>query len=112
MRATSSISVAVASRRGSAVSSPVGVGEQHEQVGAPTRLATSAASRSLSPKRISSSATASFSLTTGTTPSASSGGQRVARVQVLPAVREVGGREQHLADGQAHRGEGVAPAPT
>ena len=37
-----------------------------------TRCATSAASRSLSPKRISSVATVSFSLTTGTTPSASS----------------------------------------
>ena len=36
-----------------------------------SRLATSAAKRSLSPKRISSSAMASFSLTIGTTPSPS-----------------------------------------
>ena len=40
-----------------------GVGEHHEHVGR-IRLATSAAMRSLSPKRISSSATVSFSLTT------------------------------------------------
>ena len=39
---------------------------------AATRWATSAASRSLSPKRISSSEVASFSFTTGTTPSSSS----------------------------------------
>ena len=51
---------------------PGRVGEQHEQVGARRRWATRAASRSLSPKRISSSAMASFSLTTGTTPSSSS----------------------------------------
>ena len=43
---------------------------------APTRWATRAARRSLSPKRISSSATASFSLTTGTTPRSSSRLQR------------------------------------
>ncbi len=71
MRATSSMSVAEASRRGSAVSSP-SVSVSRTSRSAPTRLATSAASRSLSPKRISSSATASFSLTTATTPSASS----------------------------------------
>ena len=39
---------------------------------APTRWATSAASRSLSPNRISAVATVSFSLTTGTTPNDSS----------------------------------------
>ena len=38
---------------------------------APTRWATRAASRSLSPKRISAVATVSFSFTTGTTPNES-----------------------------------------
>ena len=42
------------------------------RMSAPSSCATSAAMRSLSPKRISSSATASFSLTIGTTPSSSS----------------------------------------
>ena len=50
-------------------------------VSAPTRWATSAAIRSLSPNRISSSAVASFSLTTGTAPSDSS------RSNVLRACR-------------------------
>ena len=63
------MSDASVSRRGSAVSRP-GVSVSKTRSSAPTRCATSAASRSLSPKRISSSATASFSLTTGTTPSA------------------------------------------
>ncbi len=65
---TSSMSDASASCRGSAVSRP-GVSVSSTSTSARTRWATSAASRSLSPKRISSSATASFSLTTGTTPS-------------------------------------------
>ena len=64
----SSMSDADGSRRGSADSRP-GVSVSRTSSPAPTRWATSAARRSLSPKRISSSATASFSLTTGTAPS-------------------------------------------
>ena len=71
MAFTSSINVAEGSSRGSAVSRP-SVSVSSTRCVAPTRFATNAASRSLSPKRISSSATASFSLTMGTTPSASS----------------------------------------
>ena len=56
---------------GFAVVEAVHVGEQHQQVG-PDEWATSAASLSLSPNRISSVATVSFSLTTGTAPMASS----------------------------------------
>ena len=66
----SSMSEAWSSRRGSAVSSPA-VSVSSTSRSAPTRWATRAARRSLSPKRISSSAMASFSLTTGTTPSSS-----------------------------------------
>ena len=54
-----------------AVVQPVHVRQQDERVG-PHRWATRAASRSLSPKRISSVATVSFSLTIGMTPSSSS----------------------------------------
>ncbi len=57
--------------RGSSVNSPA-VSVRRTSSLAPTRWATRAARRSLSPNRISSSATASFSLTTGTTPSSSS----------------------------------------
>ena len=67
---TSSMSEASSACRGSAVSRP-GVSVSRTSRSAPTRWATRALSRSLSPKRISSSATASFSLTTGTTPSSS-----------------------------------------
>ena len=74
---------------------------------APTRWATSAAMRSLSPKRISSSAMASFSLTTGTTPSSSRRRERAPGVQVLAAVDEVERGEQHLAGDQAVGGERV-----
>ena len=45
----------------------IAIGEDHQQVGL-DRLATSAARVSLSPKRISSVTTVSFSLMTGTTP--------------------------------------------
>ncbi len=68
---TSSINVAVGSSRGSAVKRPA-VSVKSTRCDAPTRFATSAARRSLSPKRISSSATASFSFTIGTTWSACS----------------------------------------
>ena len=52
-------------RAGVAVVEGVDVGQQHQQRRRATRWATSAASRSLSPNRISSVATVSFSLTTG-----------------------------------------------
>ena len=68
---TSSISDASTARRGSSVKSPA-VSVSSTNWSAPTRWATRAARRSLSPNRISSSATASFSLTTGTTPRSSS----------------------------------------
>ena len=74
---------------------------------APTRWATSAARRSLSPKRISSSAMASFSLMTGTTPSSSRRCERPPGVQVLRRIDEVERREQHLAGDQAVGGEDV-----
>ena len=64
--AISSISVALGSIRGSAVSTPA-VSVSSTKTSARSRLATSAAIRSLSPYLIASSATASFSLTTGTT---------------------------------------------
>ena len=64
--AISSIRVASGSRRGSAVSKP-GVSVRRTNRSARIRFATSAAMRSLSPYRIASSATASFSLTMGTT---------------------------------------------
>ncbi len=67
---TSSINDASATCFGSAVNSP-GVSVSRAMRSAPTRFDTRAARRSLSPKRISSSATASFSLTMGTTPSSS-----------------------------------------
>ena len=65
-----------------------------------TMTPTSAASVSLSPKRISSTAVVSFSFTTGTTPMLEQPLERVARVQVLLAVRRVVPRQQHLPDGQ------------
>ena len=65
-----SMSVAVGSVRGSAVNSPA-VSVSSTSTSAPTMWATSAAMRSLSPKRSSSSAMASFSFTTGTTASSS-----------------------------------------
>ena len=54
---------------------------------ASTRWATSAARRSLSPKRISSSAMASFSLTTGTHAELEQALQRLAGVEVLARGR-------------------------
>ena len=66
----SSISDASASSRGSAVSTPA-VSVSSTNRSAPASWATSAAMRSLSPKRISSLASASFSLTMGTAPSSS-----------------------------------------
>ena len=68
---TSSMSEPASVRRGSSVSRPA-VSVSSTSCSARTRWATRAASRSLSPNRISSSATASFSLTTGTTPRSSS----------------------------------------
>ena len=68
-----------------------------------TISATRAASRSLSPKRISAVATVSFSLITGMQPQ---GQQRVegrARVQVAAAVLGVVQRQQQLRSGQAVR---------
>ncbi len=73
----SSMSEADESRRGSAVSKP-GASVSSTSRSAAMRWATRAARRSLSPKRISSSAMASFSFTTGTTPR-SSRRPRVAR---------------------------------
>ena len=105
---TSSINDAAASRRGSAVNRP-GASVSSTRRWAPTRWATSAASRSLSPKRISSSATASFSLTMGTTPRVDEVAQRAARVQVLRAVDEVEGCQQDLPGEQAVRLEAVLP---
>src|SRR5271169_2150143 len=64
-----------------------------------TICATRAASRSLSPKRISAVATVSFSLTTGTAPSASSW------VKVARARFGVVRGEQDLSDGDAVAGE-------
>ena len=81
---TSSMREASAKVRGSPVWSP-GVSVSSTSSSAPTRWATRAASRSLSPKRISSSATASFSLTTGTTPSSS-------RCDRVPRARRYWGR--------------------
>ena len=70
-----------------------------------TMVATSAASESLSPKRISSTATVSFSLTTGTAPSDKQPLERVARVKERFAVPGVVTREQHLPDGHTVLGE-------
>ncbi len=66
-----------------------------------TIVATSAASESLSPKRISSTATVSFSLTTGTAPECQQPLEGVARVQERLAMPGVVTREQHLADRHA-----------
>ena len=84
----SSISEADESSRGSAVSRP-GASVSSTSRSAASRWATRAARRSLSPKRISSSAMASFSLTTGTTPRSSSRPERGPGVEVLLADREV-----------------------
>ena len=67
--------------------------------------------RSLSPKRISSSAMASFSLTTGTTPELEQAQQRAAGVEVLAAVDEVERGQQHLAAHQAVAAERVVVDP-
>ena len=69
--------------------------------------ATSAAMRSLSPKRISSLAMASFSLTIGTQPSSSRRDERLAGVQVLAAVDEVVAARAAPA---RRRGRGAASA--
>ena len=95
-------------RRGSSVSRPA-VSVSSTRRSAPTRWATSAASRSLSPKRISSSATASFSLTTGTTPSSSS------RARVWRACRywlrwtKSSGASRTWPAASPRAAEGVAP---
>ncbi len=68
---------------------------------ASTRLATSAASVSLSPNLISSLTTVSFSLITGMTLQRQQRQQRRAGVEVALAVRQVGVRQQHLRAAQA-----------
>ena len=68
---TRSTSDALGSRRGSAVCSPSELVRITRRP-APTRIATWAARKSLSPKVISSVAVVSFSLTTGTAPHSSS----------------------------------------
>ena len=75
--------------------------ESSTSVSALIICATRAASRSLSPKRISAVATVSFSLITGTAPSASSVLERRARVEVAAALLGVVGRQQDLRDGDA-----------
>ena len=60
------------------------------------RLATSAPSVSLSPTRISSVVTVSFSLMIGITAEFEQRAQRRARVEVAPAVGEILVRQQHL----------------
>ena len=60
------------------------------------RLVTSAASVSLSPKRISSVATVSFSLMIGIDAEREQRAQRRARVEIALAVGEVFVREQDL----------------
>ena len=105
---TSSMREPASVRRGSSVSSPA-VSVRRTRTSALTRWATSAASRSLSPNRISSSATASFSLTTGTTPSSSRRDEGLAGVEVLAPVHEVERSQQHLAGHEAVTLEGVAP---
>ena len=84
-----------------------------------TRCATSAASRSLSPKRISSVATVSFSLTIGNDAELEQAVEGALRVAVVGAPCDVVGGEQHLPDGQPVAGEGrgvarrrAAPWPT
>ena len=100
----SSIGDADRSSCGSAVSSPA-VSVRSTKRSALRRWATRAAMRSLSPKRISSSAMASFSLITGTTPS-SSRRCEVPGVQVQLRHAEVERGEQHLAGHQRVRREG------
>ena len=65
-----------------------------------TRWATSAASRSLSPNRISSVATVSFSLTIGHDAELEQPVEGALGVRVVRAPRHVVGGEQHLADGE------------
>ena len=101
----SSISEADSSSRGSAVRRP-GASVSSTSRSAASRWATSAARRSLSPKRISSSAMASFSLTTGTTPRSRSR-PRVARAcRYCWRIVKSSGREQHLPAHQPVRGRG------
>jgi hypothetical protein len=69
-----------------------------------------AASWSLSPKRISSTATASFSLMIGMAPRLEQRSEGVASVVGARAIGEICVREEHLRDGQAHRPEGVLVA--
>ena len=106
MPITSSINDAFASRRGSAVSTP-GVSVSMTSRSAPTRCATSAARRSLSPKRISSSAIASFSFTIGHGAELEEARERLSGVEVLTALDEVVRHEQHLCGNQAVSGENV-----
>ena len=75
------------------------------------RLVTSAPSVSLSPKRISSIATVSFSLMIGITPSASSVRKRRARVQIAFPVRQVFVREQDLRGDEADARESTIRRP-
>ena len=71
------------------------------------RWATRAASRSLSPKRISLVATVSFSLTIGHDAEVEQPLERAAGVGVVGPARDVVGGEQHLADGDVVAAEGV-----
>ena len=64
----------------------------------------------MSPKRISWVATVSFSLTTGHDAEVQQPVQRAERVGVLAAAHEVIGGQQHLADGDAVRAEGLGVA--
>ena len=98
--APSSIKRAAGSLRGSAEYRP-GWSVRITSASASSRLATSAPSVSLSPNLISSLTTVSFSLITGTTPSAEQRQQRRARVQVALAVGEVGVGQQHLGAADA-----------
>ena len=72
--------------------------------------ATRAASRSLSPKRISSVATVSFSLMIGTTPEFEQAVQGPLGVAVVAAAHQVVGGQQHLADAEAVRAERLGVA--
>ena len=105
---TSSMRERPATVLGSAVSRP-GVSVRSTRSSARTRWATRAASRSLSPKRISSSATASFSFTTGTTPECEQVAEGLPGVQVLLAVRRSRAGPGGPGRPEDHGGQAVLP---
>ncbi len=74
-----------------------------------TRIATWAASVSLSPKVISSVAVTSFSLTTGTAPASNKRLQRMSCIDVRSTVGDVAGCEQYLSREQPLSFEGAFP---